>query len=399
MLSESYQKILKAHLTESQYITVQLLLLLLQHHRQVTLGTLASVFPQPIQYESRRKSLKRFLALPQLNLKLLWLPLIKYWIRQVDKGRGLNRKQRRNRMSFKSKSQGFWILAIDRTEWKGRNIFMVTLVWGTHALPVYWEVLDHGGNSNLATQKRLLKNVLPLFKLYTVIVLGDREFHSPHLAQWLQSKHTYFALRQKKSLYFKEHLNEKYKVLKHQGFKPGMSKFYQDIYCNKGDGLGTFNLAVYWKRKYRNKSSKDPWYILTNLPTLKQALAIYRCRWGIEQFFKDCKSGGYNLEDTRVNQTRFLALILLIAFAYSLATLQGQWLQQFGLDIYVGRLKERCDKFPHHSSFSLALYGHRWRHAMELWSDLAFELILLKPHKSFFFRRGFQALSLMQQAF
>ncbi len=94
MLPESYQKILKAHLTESQYITVQLLLLLLQHHRQVTLGTLASVFPQPIQYESRRKSLKRFLALPQLNLKLLWLPLIKYWISQVDKGRGLNRKQR-----------------------------------------------------------------------------------------------------------------------------------------------------------------------------------------------------------------------------------------------------------------------------------------------------------------
>ena len=399
MLPASYQKILKAHLSESQYITLQLLILLLQHHRQVTLGTLASVFPQPIQAESRRKNLKRFLSLPKLNLKLLWLPLIKYWISQVDKGRGINRKQRRYRMKLKSNNQGFWIIAIDRTEWKKRNIFMVTIVWGSHAIPIYWEVLNQVGNSNLAVQKRLLKNVLPLFKNWSVVVLGDREFHSPHLAQWLASRFVYFALRQKKSLHFKEHLNEDYKVLKDQGFKPGMSKFYQDIHCNKGDGLGTFNLAVYWKRKYIKKAPKVPWYILTNLPTLKQALAIYRCRWGIEQFFKDCKSGGYNLECTYVNQTRFLALILIIAFAYYLATLQGQWLQQSSLDIYASRLQQTCDKFPRHSSFSIALYGHRWCHAMDLWSDLAFELIRLKPHKFRFFQRGLFALSLIQQAF
>jgi len=109
---------------------------------------------------------------------------------------------------------------------------------------------------------------------------------------------------------------------------------------------------------------------------------------------------GYNLEDSRVNQTRFLALILIIAFAYSLATLQGQWLQQSSLDIYAGRLQQPCDKFPRHSSFSLALYGHRWCHAMDLWSDLAFALIRLKPHnKSRFFQRGLQAFSLIHQAF
>ena len=43
----------------------------------------------------------------------------------------------------------------------------------------------------------------------------------------------------------------------------GQSRFYEGIFCNKGDGIGPFNLAVY-------------------LPTLKQALAVYRCRWGIE---------------------------------------------------------------------------------------------------------------------
>jgi hypothetical protein len=116
-------------------------------------------------------------------------------------------------------------------------------------------------------------------------VLADREFHSPKLAKWLDEQGVYFALRQKKNLYFQEKPEQEYQVLKNQGFKPGMSKFYEKVKCGKGDELGLFNIAVYWKRKYRNKGPKEPWYILTNLPTLQQTLCLYRCRWGIEQFF------------------------------------------------------------------------------------------------------------------
>jgi len=43
--------------------------------------------------------------------------------------------------------------------------------------------------------------------------------------------------------------------------------------------------------------------------------------WRIEQLFKDCKTGGYHLEDAKVNDTRFLALVLLIAF-YALSLMQ-----------------------------------------------------------------------------
>ena len=101
------------------------------------------------------------------------------------------------------------------------------------------------------------------------------------------------------------------------GLESGWQQFAKNIrvcWCNKGEGLGPFNIAVYWKRKYRQKGPKEPWYVLTNLPIrLNKPLAVYRCRWGIEQFFKDCKSGGYHLEDTQVNDVRFLALVLLIA--------------------------------------------------------------------------------------
>lgn len=85
---------------------------------------------------------------------------------------------------------------------------MVSLVWGTHALRVYWEVLNQGGTSDLNTQKRLLKAVLPLFKHYRVLVWGDREFHSPKLAEWLDGRGVSFVLRQKKDLHFQAALDQ-----------------------------------------------------------------------------------------------------------------------------------------------------------------------------------------------
>lgn len=76
MFSAVYQATLRAHLKESQYLTLQILLLLLQTHRQVKLSALASVFPQLIQCRSRKRNLQRVLVLPQLSIKLLWFPLI-----------------------------------------------------------------------------------------------------------------------------------------------------------------------------------------------------------------------------------------------------------------------------------------------------------------------------------
>ena len=53
ILPQLYQTTLRTHLNEKQYITLQLLLLLIQVHRQVSLSVLASVFPQPIQRDKQ----------------------------------------------------------------------------------------------------------------------------------------------------------------------------------------------------------------------------------------------------------------------------------------------------------------------------------------------------------
>ena len=72
---------------------------------------------------------------------------------------------------------------------------MLSLAWGKHAIPVYWEILPKKGSSSLREQKKVLTPVLRLLKPYPVLVLADREFHSVQLASWLRQRKIDFALR------------------------------------------------------------------------------------------------------------------------------------------------------------------------------------------------------------
>jgi Transposase DDE domain len=178
--------------------------------------------------------------------------------------------------------------------------------------------------------------------------------------------------------------------------KPGTTQFLRGVSCTQKHQITGFNLGVTWKRKYRGKVAKQPWYILTNLDSLELTLAFYKSRWGIESMFKDCKSGGYNLERTWVNDTRFLALVLLIAIAYSLATFNGTVIEQIGLQSYVSRLPELTRSLQRHSTFWIGLYGRLWVDSMNYCSELAMRLVALKPHKWPNFQMGLQDLSVIQ---
>lgn len=93
MLPQFYQTCFQNLLNPTQYKTLQILVLLLQFHKAVTTEKLAAVFPQPIRFESRRRSVQRFLMLPQLSINLLWFPLLKRWVKiQVKREKRLTVK-------------------------------------------------------------------------------------------------------------------------------------------------------------------------------------------------------------------------------------------------------------------------------------------------------------------
>jgi hypothetical protein len=71
MLPSFYQSCLKSKLSPAQFITLEILVELLQQERQISIERLATLFPQPILFESRRRNLQRFLSLPQMTPEAL----------------------------------------------------------------------------------------------------------------------------------------------------------------------------------------------------------------------------------------------------------------------------------------------------------------------------------------
>ncbi|WP_293134875.1 transposase [Okeania sp. SIO3I5] len=171
------------------------------------------------------------------------------------------------------------------------------------------------GSSNLGEQKALIKPVLRLLNKYELVIIGDREFHAPELSYWLKHRKSlqniYFVFRQKMNTYYKK-TGKNYQKLSSLPVSPGTKIFLSSINITRKKGFGKFNLAAYWKGKYNQKVEKELWYLLTNLDNLDEVLKIYRSRMGIEAMFKDCKTGGYNLEGSQANTQRLTNLVLLI---------------------------------------------------------------------------------------
>ena len=380
-LPQLYDEYLKKKFSYPQYLLIVILINLLQNVRTVKLEELGRRFPYPIKLRSRIRKIQRLLSLPQFNVKTLWLPIFETWIEQRwNPGEVL-------------------YVVIDRSQWRTINLLMVSLVYRRRSMPIYFTLLNKKGNSNLSQQQKVLLPALELLKNYKVVVLGDREFCSVDLARWLSvEQQVYLSLRLKKNEYveLEPHI---WFQLKELGLEPGMSLYYQDIKVTKTKGFGDLNLAAKRKRNYRDYSTTDPWYLLTNLPSLSAASDAYAKRMGIEEMFRDFKSGGYNLEATRVNNQRLIALILLISFAYTLATFAGENIKKKGVASYVTRPSSNQRAYPRHSSFSIGLHGICWVNAMSFLPELIQELLRFSRHKLTYHLKGMRAMSLIQSTF
>lgn len=376
-----YESHFKQSLTKAQYKTLEILIWLLTVQKTVKIERLAACFPLPIKYESRRRHIQRFLILFSFSLPLFWFPIVEQIIQQ----------------EFKSKSR--LIITLDRTQWKENNVLVIAVIYKKRAIPIYWKLLEKQGSTNLREQQAIIKPVLRLFKNYELVFLGDREFHGVELSYWLKTQKLpqkiYFIFRQKQGTYLKKHKGN-YQKLAELGVIPGTKVWLSNIYLTKSKGFGRFNLAAYWKRKYNQKTEKEPWFLLTNLEDFEEVIKTYRHRMGIEAMFKDCKTGGYNLEGTNANNHRLTNLILLIAIAYTMSALKGQLIKNNGIQKYISRLDETKRSSRRHSNFWLGLYGNLWIIAWEFLTNVIQDIMNINRHKLPLYQKGLRAMSMLK---
>jgi hypothetical protein len=377
MLPTFYQTHLQKQLTSAQFILLTLLLSLIQSEKQVRLERLARVFPYPITTESRRRKLQRFLDIPQLTIALIWFPLIVYWLR-----------------TYCSVGQTLSV-AIDRTQWGCINLFTLALIWEKRAIPLYWCLLPKLGSSNLQEQTLALEQVLPLFKEYKLIVLGDREFCSVDLGNWLKTMGVSFCLRLKKN-HCIETENLIWQRLDQLGVVPGTSLYFQGVRVRKTQPVAGFDIACKWKRNYGGLKVKDAWFILTDLGSLPFALSAYKQRMGIEEMFRDCKKGGYNLEGSGLRGERLIKMILLMAIAYTCAIFQGTEIQKKQVQKYVARRSQARKKYRRRSTFGVGFDGEQWVDYLDQHSLEIQDLMKLTPNKRRFYQQGIRAATLIR---
>jgi hypothetical protein len=263
MLPSFYQTYLQNNLSLAEYLLLQILINLLQSIKKVSLETLATSLPIPILFESRRKKIQRFISLPNLSIEKIWFPIVTTWL-----------------STYLEREKIIYVV-MDRTNWSRINLFMVSVVWDKRAFPVYFTLLPKLGNSNIDEQKKILSQVLPLFQNYKICVLGDREFCSVKLANWLRDRNVYFCLRIKKN-HFVEVEKDIWLSLNELGLLPGVSFFLSGVKVTKTQGFFSFNVACKWKRKILGVAPEEGWFILTNLDTLELAIAAYKRRFDIE---------------------------------------------------------------------------------------------------------------------
>ncbi len=153
-----YQEHIEKKLSPSQVVTLQILLYLISVYKTVQISKLTNLFPLPIQSESKRKHIQRFLTIKELSLPLFWFPLVKIMVE--------------NLFNFPSEL----VLILDRTQWQNTNILMISLAWKKRALPIYWKILTHKGASNLTEQTAVIRPVLRLLKGQKIILTADNHF-------------------------------------------------------------------------------------------------------------------------------------------------------------------------------------------------------------------------------
>jgi hypothetical protein len=379
MLPTFYQTHLQKQLTHAQLRLLTILLDLIQSEKQVRLERLARVFPYPITTESRRRKLQRFLDIPQLTIALIWFPLISYWL-----------------TTYCSVGQTLSI-AIDRSQWGCINLFTIALLWQRRAIPLYWCILPKLGNSNLSEQTLALQQVLPLLKEYKVVVLGDREFCSVDLGSWLKTMGVSFCLRLKKN-HCLETENLIWERLDQLGVVPGTSLYCQGVRVRKTQPVAGFDIACKWKRKYRGKKVKDAWFILTDLGSLPVAIAAYKQRMGIEEMFRDCKTGGYNLEGSGLRGDRLIKMILLMAIVYTAAIFQGTENHKKQVQKYVFRQKDPRQKYQRRSIFGSGQDGEKWVNYLDRYELEVQELMKLTRNKRRFYQQGIRAATLIRSS-
>jgi hypothetical protein len=241
-------------------------------------------------------------------------------------------------------------IALDTTALLPFVLIRASLVYRGRAIPLAWRAMRHRSTQvSFEAYQPVLDQVHALVPPDLVITrLSDRGFVHERLLHYLQEHQWHFRLRLPG------------KTLVHLGAQPvaavralcppaGESRFFHEVSI-LGAAVGPVHLAL----ACLLDQPDDPWFVVSDEQTSAQTLDEYGLRFDIEETFRDEKSGGFQLQHSRLTTPDALDRLLL---CLALTTL---YLTSLGIGVVQ---TEQWSKVDHHwgRGLSYLQLGARWR--------------------------------------
>lgn len=232
------------------------------------------------------------------------------------------------------------------------QVFRVSLLHGGRAVPIAWTVVKGKGLVKVNKLKGMLEKVQRFLKEHVkeVLFLADAGFRDcdwAHLCEELKWKYgiriacnTYITLP--------DGTSNRLDVL----VSPYRNRYFQDALLTLQAKLKA-NVSVTWTTD--KQGNPEMVAVITNQIACRARLREYGRRMSIEQSFRDDKSGGFDLEHTRLQHAQRIDRLLL---AVAIATL---WCHEVGEFVLKQGEEARRQVDPSHTrTLSLFQIGLRW---------------------------------------
>ena len=214
-------------------------------------------------------------------------------------------------------------LALDTSMlWEKYCIIRLSIVYRGRAIPLIWQVIEHGSSSvALRAYQSLLAQAAQLLPLYgsgKIVFLADRGFADTELMRYVQHElHWHWRIRIKSCFKVYRRGRQVCKISRCAP-KAGEAYFWHAIRITDAR-YGPVHLAMAHLRE-----NGERWYVLSDEPTSLQTFDDYGLRFNIEENFLDDKSNGFQLESSLIRSAPALTrLCLVLAVATLFLVCQG----------------------------------------------------------------------------
>lgn len=224
---------------------------------------------------------------------------------------------------------GLWHLAMDRsTLGENIDILAITLNYHKRSIPLVWKLIDFGCTS-AQEQICLLHRVIPLIPArHQVVFHGDTEFGSVDMMRAIQGQGWDFMLAQPGNTLFRPPMGG-WQLLSSLPVTRRQSIYLSNIQWTRQHDFGPVNLFAFFDPHQNAPFNPrcDYRYCVTSLPIAHTLRRLGHRRWGIEPFFRDYKSSGWDIEASALTDpARLERLLVLLSIDYLWSTCLGRWL-------------------------------------------------------------------------